>query len=122
MDCSEHSRKGLQFILLAALALVACAAAILIAVVMNGSFWLSLGAPIPMAIAAGIAGGASLLVRQASNELQRYIDCGGVHATCAGDVYNLRNALDAAIILMRVLASSAIAVLPGSWAWLVVRR
>lgn len=100
--------------------LIAIAAAIFVAVaiivgaaVANGSWWYTYLSPIGMLVAAAATGAAILLCGAALSALTTLCNCTG--ARCAGQCANLRNTLNAAMVVLGIQAIACLTVALYAW-------
>ncbi len=95
--------------------IVASAAAIGVAAVLNAGFFSAPGAPIPMAAAAALAASASILLVTAENRAIEFFTCIGSPEACQGDLTNLTEALQGIAGVLGVQALAAAAVAAVAW-------
>lgn len=119
--CNEHLERARTLSVAAGAAISGAIVAVGVAIVLNGGFFSAPGAPVPMGIAAALAGSAAGLLGAALNALQLFIACGGLHPTCDGRFYNLRNAIAGAAAAASAWSGICAAIAFGAWApWIAI--
>jgi hypothetical protein len=94
--CDEHLDQARTLSVAAGAAIGGAIVAVVVAIALNGGVFTAPGAVIPMIIAGTAAGSAAGLLRAGLKALELYIACGGLHPTCDGKFYNLRNGVTGA--------------------------
>jgi hypothetical protein len=100
---------------LAAGFIIASAAAIAVAVVLNGGFFSAPGAPIPMATAAALATAAAIALITAQQRAFEFFNCSGAPEACQGQLTNLTEALEGIAAVLGAQALAALAVALVAW-------
>ncbi|MEZ4416922.1 MAG: hypothetical protein R3E10_14320 [Gemmatimonadota bacterium] len=95
--------------MLAAIALIGVAAAL------NSGFFSAVGAPVPMAAAAGLALGAAALLSNALGVAQVYYECAGRPSACSDEYYALVAALIAQSAALLALGAAAGVAAASAW-------
>jgi hypothetical protein len=86
-------------------AITGALALVIVAAVLQGSWWTAWAARFPMAGVAALAGSAAVMCGLAISALNAYCACTG--AKCAGACTNMRNTLTAAGIVLGIQAAAA---------------
>ena len=88
-------------------AITGALALVIVAAVLQGSWWTAWAARFPMAGVAALTAGAAIMCAAAISALNAYCACTG--AKCAGACTNMRNTLTAAAVVLGIQAAAAAA-------------
>jgi hypothetical protein len=108
--------KYREWLLAAVIAIFTAAGLIAAAVGLNVSFFGAPGAPVLMAVAALVAGGAALLLGEGLSQLATYRDCLAERGSrCAGDARNLHTNIEVIRLVLGVQATASATAAAYAW-------